>query len=289
MKPFQRASVQYLILAVLLVLIGVWFRAEDYPAWQSKSEATFLKDAPLLNSMDGYAYLASAQQLMDGAVLPLNRLRHYPEGLEQANPQSLLPYIAVSFSELFRCSLEWVAFWLPVFIALVSFIPLYFCGRWLCGQTAGWIAVGWMAVMPGHVLRTNIGRFDTDGLIVLWLLALLALCAWFLSRPFTPRKLAIWLMGVVLCGGLLWWTWDQARDVALLLTVVIIGLTGWAALIQFKASSHLWVLASLVTLLLLVAVGVLYSSDIQGRLLGRLAYLAADVEASGYPNIGVNY
>lgn len=149
-----RPSVFHILgLTVSIGLVSAGLRAIEWPAWV---ESSFWRDgSPLLPNPDTYAWLAGAA------------------GSGRLEGWAMSEWIAM-LSRLSGQSPEWVAFWLPVFLAGVPGILLALLSAVRGHPAAAWLAGILGASSLGYLARTRLGFTDTD----LFALALAVALAW---------------------------------------------------------------------------------------------------------------
>ena len=194
----------------LLLLAGLWAR---HAAWATARERDFPPGADWmgLSTLDGSYYLRLATDPPAGERDPL---RAHPAGRPTPHPLPLLPRVARTALGL-GLSESLLIRHLPAWIGALLILPAYGLGRACAGPTVGLCAAVLMAVNPALLDRTSLGRFDTDGLILLFCMTGLASLwrlgrAWESGSPLRPALLG-WGASLILA----FWTWDQAPDAVL--------------------------------------------------------------------------
>lgn len=216
-----------LFLAVIL-MAGFYVRFDDFNYWQKYRDEFFFKSEPLpvLTDPDGYYYLDIANEYLAGNVKEIDDRRQAPVGYRKPVSVPLLSFALAVISQLAGQPVEWVAIFLPVFFGLTLAFPSYFLAYYMIIQgrlpwlgsdrftssqarVAGLLA-GLLALLsPAFVVRSSVGRFDTDMLNVCFA-SLSVLLATIAIKEENPRKSfylqAIWMLTLLL---FLWW-WDFA-------------------------------------------------------------------------------
>lgn len=171
--PAATAARRYLWWALLLLVlaVSVFMRVHDYPAWRDNPDVFFFDGQPLLLNGDGYHYLRLARDYRDGHYAPVDELRTTPEHPPRPMPAPLLSVLTAALSAFSPLSLDWAAVSLPVVLSLLLAVPLLMLCRQLCiPPFASLIAV--LVALNTHwfITRTRLGAFDTDCLIVAFVL-----------------------------------------------------------------------------------------------------------------------
>lgn len=206
-------------LLLLILAIGVVLRVHDYGAWQGNPGLYFFENEPLLLNADGYHYLRLARDLRDGTYQPIDELRTTPEHPLRPVPPPLLSVLTMAVSTLTTLSLPWVAFILPTLLSLSLVVPvLVFCRQLRFPVLASLVAALVAVTSRLYLVRTSLGTYDTDCLIVFFALSASVLALGFgLCRN---RWRYLYLLGAALNTALFAWWWDQAPEAVTLICLV---------------------------------------------------------------------
>jgi asparagine N-glycosylation enzyme membrane subunit Stt3 len=170
--------------------------------WQRAAGSGDGADAYGLSTLDGFYYARLAR-----APVPprLDPLRAHPHGLPVPPLRPLLPTLAAAGVALGLPEAA-VWRWLPAALGAGVALPTGLLAAHLGGPLAGMAAAAVAAVHPALLQRTALGRFDTDGLILLaFALGTLGFAC--------GRRGGFALAATALLLGL--WSWDQAPEVVL--------------------------------------------------------------------------
>lgn len=217
---------RYLWWALLLVVlaVSVFMRVQDYPAWRDNPEVFFFDGQPLLLNGDGYHYLRLARDYRDGRYAPVDELRTTPEHPPRPTPVPLLSALTAAVSAFSPLSLDWAAVALPVVLSLLLAIPLLtLCRQLRIPPFASLIAV--LVALNTHwfITRTRLGAFDTDCLIVAFVLGAQTAALGF--GLYRGRRRYGYLLGAALNAALFAWWWDQAPEAVALICVAPLALS----------------------------------------------------------------
>ena len=209
-------GVRWLLLLLLVLAAGVFLRVHDHAVWQEQRDLYFFEDEPLLLNADGYHYLRLARDLERGDYRPVDELRTTPEHPLRPRPPPLLPVLTAALSPSGATSLAWTALVLPVVLSLGLAAPvLVLCRQLQIPALPALVAALAAITSRTYLVRTSLGAYDTDCLIVFFSLSASVLALGFgLSRG--RRRLA-YLLGAALNAACFAWWWDQAPEAVALI------------------------------------------------------------------------
>lgn len=211
-------------LLLLVLAVSVFMRVQDYPTWRDNPDVFFFDGQPLLLNGDGYHYLRLARDYRDGRYAPVDELRTTPEHPPRPMPVPLLSALTAAVSAFTPLSLDWAAVALPVVLSLWLAIPLLMlCRQLSIPPFASLIAV--LVALNTHwfITRTRLGAFDTDCLIVAFVLgAQTAALGFGVCRG---RRRYGYLLGAALNAALFAWWWDQAPEAVALICIAPLALS----------------------------------------------------------------
>ena len=208
-------GVRWLLLALVLAA-GVLLRTHDYAVWQEHRELYFFEGEPLLLNADGYHYLRLARDLRRGDYRPVDELRTTPEHPLRPDPPPLLSVLTAALSPSGATSLAWTALVLPVVLSLSLVVPvLVLCRQLRIPALPALVAALAAIASRTYLVRTSLGAYDTDCLIVSFSLFASVLALGFgLCRGW--RRHAC-LLGAALNAACFAWWWDQAPEAVALI------------------------------------------------------------------------
>lgn len=210
-KTLRRIEIYCL---VFILSIAFWVRIKNIFDWISTPEMFVMyQGEPLPTNYDSYYYLSLARDLVDHTYTDIDYKRAYPDGYARPDPPPLLSVLAAGLAKATPLSLNWIAAILPAFLGILIIFPLYGLGKFYSGSLGGLFAAFFGSISSFYLYRSNLGWFDTDSIIVTFMLA----CCYFLLQFATAsgkKKYAHLLAGII-SGMLLVWAWDSTRMGAL--------------------------------------------------------------------------
>ena len=208
--------VRWLLALALVLAAGVFLRVHDHAVWQEQRHLYFFDGEPLLLNADGYHYLRLARDLERGDYHPVDELRTTPEHPLRPHPPPLLPVLTAALSPSGETSLAWTALVLPVVLSLGLAAPvLVLCRQLRIPALPALVAALAAITSRTYLVRTSLGAYDTDCLVVFFSLWASVLALGFgLSRG--RRRLA-YLLGAALNAACFAWWWDQAPEAVALI------------------------------------------------------------------------
>lgn len=283
-KMFRRLEIYCL---VFIVLISFWVRIKNLFDWVSTPEMfSMYEGEPLPTNFDSYYYLSLTKDLVEDTYTPIDHNRAYPDGYARPYPPPLLSVLAAGLKKITPFSLNWIAVILPAVLGTLVVFPLYGLGRYYSGPLGGLLAAFFGSISGFYLYRSNLGWFDTDSMIVTFMLAI----CYFLLRFGVDKgnRKYIYLFGGIFSGLLLIWAWDSTPIAA----AGIFSTTLSAALLflfrpaSIRESRMFSALSAAILLLILFCVGP--SAIIQGlkHLIVLLKYITKQPE-SNFPNVGL--
>lgn len=198
-------------LLLLVIGLGVAVRFEDITVWKQNPDRAFFKNEPIHTTFDAWFYLSLSKDLIEDTYQKVDEKRGVPQSPDRPFPPPLISVVAAYISKLTSFSLSWVAAVLPTVLGPLLAIPLYFLGRYFGGPITGFCAAVISLLYPYYIHRSNIGRFDTDCMNVVW-----AVSAVYLFLRFgiceNSRRYFYFVAGMAVYFLFLWW-WDQTPAV----------------------------------------------------------------------------
>ncbi len=172
-------------------------------AWEPLSSGTLQ-----LGEFDSFfEYSLTSHMIQYGLGSPywpthwINMQQNYPWGLDM-NSLPILPWVgAITYEAVsaigININLMTFLSILPVFLATLAVLVLYFIGKDLGGKTVGLLAALFLALDPSVIGRSNLGWYETEAVGVLGLLLYILL---FLRANDTKRSLNSCIVYSVLAG-----------------------------------------------------------------------------------------
>ena len=169
----------YIFLVVTLVCYGysVAVRYQQKMAWEETPSRYFVDETPMMTTLDSYYWLRLAREFDSGTTGKNDPLRNFPDGKNLKAPiiSVLIAVIAPFFNDNFHKA----GFYLMMLLSGLFIFPLaayfYSMGYPMAGLLGGLIGT----ISYEYLIRTGIGRVDTDALILFFpfLIAVLLLKA----------------------------------------------------------------------------------------------------------------
>jgi len=169
------------------------------PAVQIKGNPIyFSSDGPILTGNDPYLYTRYAKEILERKWNCYDKLRNFPSGVHLSKGENPPPIslLASFISRLTGFPLPFVVYLLPPFFASFLAIIIFLIGNSLETPNSGVVAGILACLSPVYVIRTGLGRFDTDFLNV----TLLLLVSYLLFLSAKKKSLLYPIL-----GGLTFW------------------------------------------------------------------------------------
>ncbi|MBX6423477.1 STT3 domain-containing protein [Thermosulfurimonas sp. F29] len=199
-----------ILLVFLVIAAGLSLRFDDLRIWEKRKNIWYLDDnRPIFTSYDAFYFARLARDWQEGRYrsgkpdpyrfVPDNYLT---ENVTYPFPIPLMSLSAAKLSDWLGIPLEKVALYYTPITAVLFVIPLF-----LYLESLGYTAAGLLGGLCGvtafiYVIRTSIGRFDTDSLNLFFPI----LIAWALFMYFRGRRPLVWA-GVASAGAFLYYWW----------------------------------------------------------------------------------
>lgn len=204
-------------LIIILLLIPVFIYLKIKPAKYIQDKDNFLTCA------DCYLYARYSLELLKGSYGGIDILRNIPEHIPYPNPPPLISLLPVWISKLTGIGIDNLFLYLPPLLSLMFILPLYLWARQFTNLPTilGGITLGAFGYM--YFMRTTVGRFDTDSLILFFLFLIVFL----LYKATSQRSLKGWLyLGLSLLSFhiFMWWYYKPVIGVLFLGGLMILTL-----------------------------------------------------------------
>ncbi len=273
------------LLLVAIFCLAVMVRLHNLPQWLEEPDRAFYAGEPLMPSVDGYYYLSLSQDLLDGRYTAVNEMRGVPDSPLRPTPPPLLSWLGYAISKSTGLSLNWVGMLLPVLLGACIVFPIYAIGKKLNGSFMGVCSALFAALASGYVLRTGVGIFDTDCLIITLVFSIGYFFWSTASTEQLPGKLSYCLAGLLAVVFFYFW-WEQTPDVVIILS----GGFFCISLLFFYRPSRIEGLVvyggiSCLLISLTLYLGVDVYKEIYKKVWSIVHYITSDTP-SLYPNIG---
>jgi dolichyl-diphosphooligosaccharide--protein glycosyltransferase len=169
----------YIFLVVTLVCYGysVAVRYEQKMVWEETPSRYFIGETPMMTTLDSYYWLRLAREFHSGTTGKNDPLRNFPDGKNLEAP--IISILIAAVAPLFNDNFHKAGFYLMMVLSGLFIFPLavyfYSMGYPMAGFLGGLIGT----ISYEYLIRTGIGRVDTDALILFFpfLIAVLLLKA----------------------------------------------------------------------------------------------------------------
>lgn len=192
--------------------LAVMVRLDALPQWLEQPDRAFYSGEPLLPSVDGYYYLSLSQDLLDGKYVTINEMRGVPDYPLRPSPPPLLSWLGYMIARFSGLSLNWVAMLMPAMLGSLIVFPVYAYGKKFNGRFMGVTSALFAALSIIYVLRTRIGAYDTDCLIISLCLSI-GLFFWNFATAEKGMARVSYFIAALFTTLLLYLWWEQTPDV----------------------------------------------------------------------------
>lgn len=209
-KRQQISTTTCITVIVITLLLSVAFLQRLLPitSWNAFPGNYTVEGEAILSNVDGYYYLNTAKELLEGEYSPVETHRAIPDTITRSPIPPLIGVITAALSQLTGFSINWTAAILPAVFSLLIAAPLIFIGYRYGGPIAAVVATASCLLAPANLVRNNFGFFDTDCLNPFFALSCAAL---FLLFAVTKnRRRYLYLLAGLFCAALFFWWWDQS-------------------------------------------------------------------------------
>jgi len=239
------------LLIVLAYIFSIWFRYY-YFAWASGVDLFVWNGTLMINNVDGYYYAAGAKEILNNS--------HVVGNLNPYN--SFLSILTAYIVKFLPFSLDEVILWMPAVFGSLVVIPLFLIGRSLKNDILGFCAALIGGIVWSYYNRTMVGYYDTDLLIIVFLVFVVWSIVEYLANKNEKMILAS-LFFIILYQ--LWY--PGSKNVLL----AIVGMTFFYSLLKKEKENFIFVLFLIIPLLgfnlyiKLLLIGLLYAFYIKKR------------------------
>ncbi len=271
-------------LIVAIIVFGILLRLSDLSHWNENRQRAFVDGQPLHTTFDAWFYLSLAKDLVDGTYHNVDEKRGVPECPPRPVPPPLLSVLAAGIAKLTTFSLSWIGAVIPVLLGPLISIPVFLIGKIIGGYMMAVSASLLCVVYPFYVIRSSIGRFDTDCLIVTFCLILVWLFIKFGTLK-TPKQYLYLFFSFIVYLLFLWW-WDQAHSVVTAFYLFMFAVTVMVFYRPQKKEALLFFGGIIIFFLVFVSLkGLGVVVDIVDTLWSKYLYISKYTGV--YPNIGL--
>ncbi|MGC6485582.1 MAG: hypothetical protein ACON4P_07920, partial [Candidatus Puniceispirillales bacterium] len=220
-----RYTIGALLLIVLAAMINFEIRDRQWTIWQENPQVFFADETPLITTTDAAYFLIQAEDLMNGESLTsFSASRLYPERTEaylrQDNrTEEIKPDRPIQMRDvpLLSVAIAWLADSFfdgdvltagHAMIAVSAFLTVVAIGVmfWVAGYPVeGALAGLGLGMSSAYLVRTSVGRIDTDQMIVAFLALALALVLQTAREKNLARMLGYTLITALIADINLWW------------------------------------------------------------------------------------
>jgi len=150
----------FLILIFIAYIFSIIVRLYYYN-WASAIPSFIWNGTLMINNVDGYYYAAGAKEILENSHV-----------LGDLNPYKSFPSIVTAYIAKFLpfLSLDQVILWMPAFLSSLIVIPIMLIGRTFKNDLLGFFAALIASIAWSYYNRTLVGYYDTDMLIIVFLL-----------------------------------------------------------------------------------------------------------------------
>ncbi len=197
----------FIVLLSAVFILSAYSRYNQLSVWQENKAQFFTQDTPMMTTLDAYKFLRHAREVEAGTFNPdvKDQMIFYPDGSPFPDPAPLMSVTLNSLVQIFGGSYYMTAMYMIPIMSSLFIIPLgiYF---FLLGFPAAGLLGGLITTYaPMFYGRTGIGRFDTDGMNLFFLLTA-GLFIFLASRAKTQRMMYIFsALGGFTVMLFFWW------------------------------------------------------------------------------------
>lgn len=165
-------------------------------------EIAFYKGRPIFTGYDSYYFLRKAKEMREGNFSKHDLFRYPPEGIYE-DKVPLLSLMVGKISKLLKIDLEKFSYNIPPVLSCLVFLVIVLWNRFFKNKLISIAGAIFAVFSPLYVVRTNVGRFDTDALNLFFPFSI----AYFLNLSLLrPNPLFPAIAGIFFYLFRLWWT-----------------------------------------------------------------------------------
>ncbi len=206
-KPTPAAALMFFAALLCAAYLSADARYGQYRVWQSYPESFFAGETPMMTTLDAYKFTRHAKEYRSGTLdtKSADPMVFHPDGSGYQDPVPLLSvmldkYSSLSGKDFYNAAADMVPIMSSLFIIPLAF---YFM---LAGYPAAGLIGGLIGTFaPMYYGRTSIGRLDTDGMNVFFMITA-SLFLFMASKTKKPWKIYLYsgLAGVTV-NLFYWW------------------------------------------------------------------------------------
>jgi len=157
---FKLSNKVFIILIFFAYILSIAVRYYYY-SWAITIPEFLWNGTLMINNVDGYYYAAGAKEILENSHIIGDR-----------NPyNSLLSILTAGIVKFFPfLSLDSVILWMPAFFSSLIVIPIMLIGKTLKNDLLGFFAALVASIAWSYYNRTMVGYYDTDMLIIVFLM-----------------------------------------------------------------------------------------------------------------------
>ena len=171
--PFKPNLWIFLVVTLICYGYSVAVRYQQKMVWEENPSHYFVDGSPMMTTLDSYYWLRLAKEIDRGLPGENDSLRDFPDGKKLEAP--LISVLIAAIAPLFDNNFYRAGFYLMMFLSGLFIFPLaiyfYSIGYPMTGLLGGVIG----SISHEYLIRTGIGRIDTDALILFFLFSASAL------------------------------------------------------------------------------------------------------------------
>ena len=223
-----------LIVATLAMVVAAyansWVRANQLEAWHASQDLSFIDSAPSFSTADAPFYLRYARLIKDGSdTFERDRIRSHPNWAEPTKETerdtSIFDWPLISFAiSVFSVSDNIGSQLISANIMIIVTAAVTALMITICFGATGYWTEGAVAAIGGglcsaYLVRSSIGRIDTDQLNLGFMYLMFGLFA-FAGRARSRAGALAWCVAAGLCANLFMW-WYGKQELIIIAAVAL--------------------------------------------------------------------
>ncbi|MBQ3032947.1 MAG: hypothetical protein IJD28_01095, partial [Deferribacterales bacterium] len=171
-KSGKFAAIMFAAALLCVLYLSVDARQGQYKVWQSYPQSFFATGTPMMTTLDAYKFTRHAKEYRSGTLdtKAPDPMVFYPDGTGYQDPVPLLSVLldkfsAISGEDFYNAAISMVPILSSLFIVSLA-IYFFLAGYPVAGLLGGLTAT----FAPMYFGRTSVGRFDTDGMNVFFII-----------------------------------------------------------------------------------------------------------------------